>query len=133
MKIFLLFCYMRCNTRMGTSWFPFPLHTARYAERGGQCRQHCHNNLNQRLPKFLVFHSFNNFLIIQGHGAFSLPPAPRIWRLIARFLLLLDLVLRQLLYLHALQELLHAVAGTVVRQLGGEHDVHALDVVGYRE
>ena len=55
--------------------------------------------------------------------------APRIWRLIAR-ILLLDLVLRQLLTLHALQELLHAVASSVVGALGGEHHVHALDVVG---
>ena len=38
--------------------------------------------------------------------------------------LLLDLVLRQLLALHTLQELLHAVAGSVVGALGGEHHVH---------
>ena len=47
--------------------------------------------------------------------------------------LLLDLVLRQLLALRSLQELLHAVAGCVRTALGGEHDVHALDVVGYGE
>ena len=55
--------------------------------------------------------------------------APRFWRLIAR-ILLLDLILRQLLTLHALQELLHAVASGVVGTLGGEYHMHALDVVG---
>ena len=45
-------------------------------------------------------------------------------------LVLADLVLRQLLDLHAVQELLHAVASLVVATLGGEHHMHALDVVG---
>ena len=43
--------------------------------------------------------------------------------------LLLDLVLRQLLTLRTLQELLDAVAGRIGRALGGEHDVHARDVI----
>ena len=47
--------------------------------------------------------------------------------------LLFYLVLRQLFALRSLQELLHAVAGSVGRALGGEHDVHALDVVGHGE
>ena len=47
--------------------------------------------------------------------------------------LLLYLVLRQLFALRTLQELLHAVAGGVGRALGGEHDVHARDVVARGE
>ena len=45
-------------------------------------------------------------------------------------LVLADLVLGQLLDLHAVQELLHAVASLVVATLGSEYHVHALDVVG---
>ena len=37
------------------------LHTAGYSQRGGQCRQHRHDDLNHRLPKFLVFHSIDSF------------------------------------------------------------------------
>ena len=42
-------------------------------------------------------------------------------------------VLRQLFALRSLQELLYAVAGSVGRALGGEHDVHARDVVARGE
>ena len=67
--------------------------------------------------------------------------APSFWRglgggceaLLPTLHLLLHLVLRQLFALRSLQELLHAVAGSICTALGGEHDVHALDVVGYGE
>ena len=37
------------------------LHTAGYSQRGGQCRQHRHDDLNHRLPKFLVLHTSIQF------------------------------------------------------------------------
>ena len=33
------------------------LHAARNSQRSPQCRQHRHDDVNQRLPKFLVLHN----------------------------------------------------------------------------
>ena len=33
------------------------VHTAGYSQRGSQCRQHRHDDLNHRLPKLFVLHT----------------------------------------------------------------------------
>ena len=90
------------------------------AQRGCQCGQHCHDDLNYGLPKFLVFH---------GKKIFRL----KIFRALRLRRYLCNGIDRQLLTLSPLQKLLGAVAGTVVGTLGTEHHAQAVDVVGNRE
>ena len=39
------------------SSLPLKVHASAHAQRSSQCRQHCHDDLNHRLPKFLVLHT----------------------------------------------------------------------------
>ena len=39
------------------SSLPLKVHASAHAQRSSQCRQHRHDDLNHRLPKFLVLHT----------------------------------------------------------------------------